>query len=104
MNGLRYVTILPRTQKTRHNNIDAAAKTDQNAGEQRYQNGRGAHGTQRMGAGKLPDHGNVRHVEKNLQNVRGHQRQTEQQHVLGQRAFGHGGIDAVLLLHMCTPL
>ena len=37
----------------------------------------------------LTDHGNIRHVEQHLQQVRAHQRNTENENILPKRTVGH---------------
>ena len=81
----------------RGDRIDAAAHTDQQPGEERDSRCAGADRAERFLAGKLTDHGNIRHVEQHLQQVRAHQRNTENENILPKRTVGHS--DRACIFH-----
>ena len=66
------------------------AQADEKAGEKGDKGGGGADGAQCGRARKAAHHGNIGHVEKDLQQVGQCQRQTDEQDLLGQWALGHG--------------
>ena len=98
VDGFFRLLLAADTQRTSHRHIDAGAHADEESGEQRHQRGRGAHGAQRLIAGKLTHHRHVAQVEQHLQQLRQHQRQAEQQDVLPEGTGGH--LD---LLHSVPP-
>ena len=78
-------TIVPCDQ-----DIDAVAQADEKAGKKGDKGGGGADGPQCGRACKAAHHGNIGHVEKDLQQVGQCQRQADEQDLFGQRALGHG--------------
>ena len=89
VDGLFHLLPIPQAKAVGHRHIDAAADTDQQSREQRYQQRGGAHRTQRPVVGELSRDGHVAEVKQHLQHLRQHQRQAEQQDILPQRACGH---------------
>ena len=71
-----------------HQHIDAAGQTNEESGEQGYQDGGGAHRAQGHGAREAAHHRHVRHIEQDLQKVGEDQRDAEYQDLLSQRACG----------------
>ena len=78
---LKHQIAVLRAEMLRHADVHAVAHADQEAREQRHERRRRADGAQRRRAGKLADHGDVRHVEQHLQQLREDQRHTEQEDV-----------------------
>ena len=83
------VILLACAQKPRREHVDARAHADQKARKERGKRRRRADGAQCVRACKLADHGDIRHIEQDLQQVRGHQRQTEDQHLLPEVSVCH---------------
>ena len=81
-------TVSARALRSRAPKCRAAGHADEEAGEQRHQNGGGADGAQGDGAGVAPHHGDVRHVEQNLQEVGEDQRQAEEKYLLSKGSPG----------------
>ena len=90
MDGLADILVVAGTIVPRDQDIDAVAQADEKAGEKGDKGGGGADGAQCGRARKAAHHGNIGHVEKDLQQVGQCQRQTDEQDLLGQRALGHG--------------
>ena len=90
MDGFGNSLMLPRTQISGGDNVHAAAHADQEASEQRNQNGGGAHRPQRLRARKSSDHGDVGHVEQNLQYIGKHEGDAETDNGRKQRTLRQG--------------
>ena len=85
-----YVLVPPCAQVSRRDHVDAAAHADEEPREQGHQDRGGAHRPQGPGPGKPPHHGDIGHVEQNLQHIGQHQGNAEsdngrQHRPLGQR-------------------
>ena len=89
MDRLAGIFPLARADEARGQNVYARAHTDQKARVERGKRCRGADGAERVRPGKLPDDGDVRHVEQYLQQVRRHQRQAENQYLLPEIPVRH---------------
>jgi len=81
MHAVARVLLLLRAEVLRHAHVDAVGQADEKARKQRHERRRRADGAQRRRAGKFADHGDVRHVEQHLQQLREDQRHTEQEDV-----------------------
>ena len=81
MHAVARVLLLLRAEVLRHAHVDAVGQADEEARKQRHERRRRADGAQRRRAGKFADHGDVRHVEQHLQQLREDQRHTEQEDV-----------------------
>ena len=69
MDRLLRLLFLPSAKVLRHAYIDAAAHADQVAGKERDERRCRADGAERRRAGKLADHGHIRHIEQHLKQL-----------------------------------
>ena len=63
VDGIREVLLIVSSEVVRHQYVDAAGQSDEEAGKQGHENGGGAHRSQRCGAREPADHRHVRHIE-----------------------------------------
>ena len=63
VDGIREVLLIVSSEVVRHQYVDAAGQSDEEAGKQGHENGGGAHRSQRCGACEPADHRHVRHIE-----------------------------------------
>lgn len=59
----REVLLIVSSEVVRHQYVNAAGQSDEEAGKQGHENGGGAHRSQRCGACEPADHRHVRHIE-----------------------------------------
>ena len=81
--------------------VDAAPHPDEEPRKEQDERRAGADGAERLFTGKSADDGDIRHIEKDLQDVGEHEWQAEKDNILKKRTLGH--IDGSLFHSLRSP-